>query len=208
MVPPEPAVAPTASPNPATPPKMKPIAEPNAPVVEKQKPPVKPAVKKPIAATPVPPPKPVVTAPRTMCETGRWKKNRKRKDVFHQSFPMCPHQNRHLRLPPIKVVSPRDPSQSAITGPKTMPALPATSVDQQFENNKASEDGETMLERRQKEVQDKSETLTPIVPAPNPNVTPAEFEKGKQGALKKIIPFTPGQMALPPPMQTRLPLVS
>jgi hypothetical protein len=92
----------------------------------------------------------------------------------------------------------RNPSQSAIQGPKTMPALPAGNVDQQVIFDDAPETPETIMERHSREVQDKKvETLTPIVPAPNPNVTPATFESSEQGVLKKIIPYQPGQISLP-----------
>ena len=91
----------------------------------------------------------------------------------------------------------RDPSQSAIQGPKTMPALPAGTVDQQVTFEEAPETPETIMERHRKEVQgQKEETLKPIVPAPNPNVAPASFEPSEQGVLKKIIPYQPGQIGL------------
>lgn len=98
--------------------------------------------------------------------------------------------------PSLPTVS-RDPKQSVITGPKTMPALPAADVDHQVTFDQKPVTGQTMLERHQQEVKaQKSETLTPIVPAPNPNVKPIEFDKGEQGALKKIIPFDVGQIGL------------
>ncbi|HEU4838297.1 MAG TPA: hypothetical protein VFS88_02680, partial [Micavibrio sp.] len=93
----------------------------------------------------------------------------------------------------------RDPHVSAIQGPKTMPALPAGNVEQQVTFEAAPETPETIMERHRKEAQAKragQPTLTPIVPAPNPNVQPAEFDRGGQDVLKKIIPFQPGQISL------------
>ena len=94
----------------------------------------------------------------------------------------------------------RDPHVSVIQGPKTMPALPARNVEQQVTFEAAPETPETIMERHRKEAQAKrasEPTLTPIVPAPNPNVQPAEFDRGGQDVLKKIIPFQPGQISLP-----------
>jgi outer membrane protein OmpA-like peptidoglycan-associated protein len=94
----------------------------------------------------------------------------------------------------------RDPHVSAIKGPKTMPALPARNVEQQVTFEAAPETPETIMERHRKEAQAKragEPTLTPVVPAPNPNVQPAEFDRGGQDVLKKIIPFQPGQISLP-----------
>ncbi len=105
--------------------------------------------------------------------------------------------------PVIKPVE-RDPSQSAIKGPKTMPALPTESVDEQvtFDERTQKPSAQTIMERHQQEARekrkDKQGTLTPIVPAPNPNVTPTSFDSGEQGVLKKSIPYQPGQIGLPP----------
>ena len=117
--------------------------------------------------------------------------------------PVKPQNNDKAPPPPsaeAPVIEPvkRDPSQSAIQGPKTMPALPTGNVDQQVIFEDTPETPETIMERHSREVQGKKvETLTPIVPAPNPNVTPAKFEPGEQGVLKKIIPYQPGQISLP-----------
>jgi len=128
--------------------------------------------------------------------------------------PIVPRQE--VEAPVIPPV-PRDPSQSAIKGPKTMPALPTEKVDEQvlFEG-KSSSSGQTILERHQKSIELQKEatdvksvpstpdaktdqTLMPVVPLPNPNVTPAAFDPGDQGILKKSIPFQPGQIGLPAP---------
>lgn len=96
--------------------------------------------------------------------------------------------------------TPRDPSVSAIKGPKTMPAMPAGNVDQQvtFDAAPDSKKEETILERQQNEPKEEA-TLTPkpFVPAPKAGVAPAAFERGEQGALKKTIEYKPGQIGLP-----------
>ena len=99
--------------------------------------------------------------------------------------------------PIIKPVQ-RDPSQSAIKGPKTMPALPTEAVDEQVIFDAKEETPQTIMERHQQETRSKKKegTLTPIVPAPNPNVTPTAFDPGEQGVLKKSIPFNAGQIGL------------
>lgn len=124
--------------------------------------------------------------------------------------PVAPESSSKAPPPPsaeAPVIKPvhRDPSQSAIQGPKTMPALPTETVDEQvtFDAKKdsvAPESAQTIMERHQQEAREKRKekegTLTPIVPAPNPNVTPTAFDPGEQGVLKKSIPFQPGQIGL------------
>jgi outer membrane protein OmpA-like peptidoglycan-associated protein len=93
----------------------------------------------------------------------------------------------------------RDPHESAIQGPKTMPALPTQSVDQQqtFEAKDAPKEETTILERHQQEaLKEKREEIKPVVPAPKANVAPASFDKSGQEALKKTIPFQQGQIGL------------
>lgn len=121
--------------------------------------------------------------------------------------PSKPEGETKAPLPPsaeAPIIEPakRDPHVSVIQGPKTMPALPTGNVEQQvtFEQQPAPETPETIMERHRKEAQAKragEPTLTPIVPAPNPNVQPAEFDRGGQDVLKKIIPFQPGQISVP-----------
>ncbi len=99
------------------------------------------------------------------------------------------------------VTPPRDPAVSAITGPKTMPALPAQKVDEQvlFEPAQGDQNSNepTLFDRQQERAQKEPEKdFQPIVPRPKDNVTPIDFEKGAQGALKKIYTFEPGQISM------------
>lgn len=113
--------------------------------------------------------------------------------------------------------------ESAITGPKTMPSLPVHGVDEQVIHDvtdanatdanatDAPSDEMTILERvnQRKKAEEKtpeikagkapapvSDSTAPAFPAPTPNVPPAAFDIAEQGALKKIIPFEPGQIGL------------
>lgn len=95
----------------------------------------------------------------------------------------------------------RDPHVSAIKGPKTMPALPAGEVAAEplfkAEENPAEP---TMFERQQQQAREEGKkdqpVLTPVVPRPKEGVTPASFEPGEQGAMKKTLAFEPGQIRL------------
>lgn len=99
---------------------------------------------------------------------------------------------------------------SAITGPKTMPALPATSVDSQVlyngdEGVRSNIKEPTIFERHQQEAHEKTKadsaddkkSLMPVVPRPKNTANPVAFESGEQGALKKVIPFEAGQIRIP-----------
>lgn len=95
----------------------------------------------------------------------------------------------------------RDPNVSAIQGPKTMPALPTGEVAAEpLFKPEESPDEPTMFERQQMKAQDEGKDekkdLAPVVPRPKEGVTPLNFEPGEQGALKKSLPFQPGQIRL------------
>jgi len=184
-------VVPTAPTVPAAPPvvekpkMMQPIIEKSD--IKREKAPSKPKADKPKAEkpkdvkAPVPPVKPAVPASVTPpAET-------------KTEAPVVVEEKKVIPETPKAGPVPRDPNESAIKGPKTMPALPSEDVDQQvvFEG-KQPETGETILERQQNE----SDTLKPVAPAPKSNVAPASFDKGEQGALKKSINFQPGQIGL------------
>lgn len=153
--------------------------------------------------------KPAAKKETPKAEEPRTEQIKKPAKVQTPSKPVAPEPSTEppsAEAPVIKPVQ-RDPSQSAIKGPKTMPALPTEAVDEQVtfdakEQVAAPESAQTIMERHQQEARAKSKnregTLTPIVPAPNPNVTPASFDPGEQGVLKKSIPYQPGQIGLPP----------
>ncbi len=110
-------------------------------------------------------------------------------------------------------------SEGVVTGPKTMPAVPTQTVEQQVLDLTAPipgaptprgpeelPEGETIMERHQHQVQSeqkKDEQVQVdenIAAAMANNVTPAEFESDKaQKVLKKILPFQPGQIELTEP---------
>ena len=163
---------------PVKPKMMAPIIAPQD--VQARKSPEKPEVKKPSAPAPVPPKKPGTKTPE------------KKPAEEPVAAPKVET--------PVAPTKPAAPKESAIQGPKTMPAIPAQSVDRQttFESEAEPVERETMLERHQHEVavQNKEEELKPIVPAPKANVAPASFDKNPQGALKKTIPFQQGQIGL------------
>ena len=162
--------------------------------------PVAPTAPKAVAAPPAPPkPKmmqPIIESPKTA------------KPAAPQiDAPVVEKPSPLPVPPPAPVATPtpqpvkRDPAVSAITGPKTMPALPMEEVgkDVTFEKNPEPPASETILERHQSETMEKAtETLTPVAPLPNANVTPATFEPSDQGILKKSIVLTPGQIGLVP----------
>lgn len=191
--PPAPVVAPTP---PAAPAVVAPPAKPKmmAPIVEetyiKRD---KPAAKKEVPKTEEPRTEPV----------------KKPAPAPSPSKPVAPEPSIEppsAEAPVIKPVQ-RDPSQSAIKGPKTMPALPTETVDEQVifdakEEPASPDSAQTIMERHQQEAREKNKkregTLTPIVPAPNPNVAPTSFDSREQGVLKKSIPYQPGQIGLPP----------
>ncbi len=201
-------VAPSApvspnAPSAATPPKMmKPIVEGEpasaapsakkeiaAPEAKAPVPPQKPAAQnvEPVKAVAVPRPKPM-TEPKKVETSNATKGN---------TVTKAPVSSEEQRTSPVK----RDPSVSAIQGPKTMPALPAQGVDKQALPDAAAQNadgGETILERHQKEAKASREEIKPIVPAPKAGVAPASFDRGENDALKKSIPFEPGQIGLKP----------
>lgn len=185
-------LAPTATIQPVMPPAkpkmMKPIVD--EVYIKREKPPVKKPVIKTndddAIAPPVPPKKPVAPI-KTDKEPETQPINKK---TVTQSPAIAPV------VPAAPSATIRDPKQSAITGPVEMPALPAQSVEGKV-LYKADDDKQepTILERQQEPSKEK--TLVPIVPRPKEGVTPATFEPGeKQNALKKSIPFQPGQIAL------------
>lgn len=118
--------------------------------------------------------------------------------------PPAPTKNTSTNIKPMSASG----KASAITGPKTMPALPTTSVDTQvlYNGDEGAKTKEpTIFERHQKEVKDEaadhqdeksSNTLMPIVPRPKNTSNPVLFETGTEGALKKVIPFEAGQIRM------------
>lgn len=213
---PRPAVAAPPTPTPTTipaPAQQAPAAQPVKPIAPVAPPvvtaPGKPEMMKPIVEeTYIPREKPAakVQKPKKPNEEPRTEAVGKPKTVIAPSKPKAPEKPEVSgKAPPppsaeAPIIEPvkRDPSHSVIQGPKTMPALPTENVDQQVTFDTAPETPETIMERHRKEVQgSKEETLKPIVPAPNPNVTPSSFEPAEQGVLKKIIPYQAGQISLP-----------
>lgn len=94
-----------------------------------------------------------------------------------------------------------------------MPSLPVDDVDEHvIFDAPQTQDEPTILERMQPAKQSPApvapadsvpphtpveKSVTPIVPAPKKDVTPATFDNGGQNGLKKIIPYEPGQIGLP-----------
>ncbi len=104
-------------------------------------------------------------------------------------------------------------TEGVVRGPKTMPAVPAGSVDKEvtFEETPEQKNEPTLLERHLQEKQDEKIPSTPSEPAiedgkkgksvPLPPPTPSSkltFDSKKAGVLKKILPFEAGQKELPP----------
>lgn len=157
------------------------------------------AVKTP--AAPVPPKKPDVPVKsgdddRTVTPSNKPAAVPAPSPALEESKTPAPVSAEDSRTAPI-----RDPHVSAIKGPKTMPALPTGEVAAEplfkAEENPAEP---TMFERQQMKAQEdvKKDTveLVPVVPRPKEGVTPASFETGEQGALKKSLSFQPGQIRL------------
>lgn len=196
-VPPAAPVAPVkpAASAPAPKPKMmEPIVE--EVYIKREKPAAKPktpSVKVPETATPATPPKKPSTPARAADPENRTAQPKQDQPSVSTAAPSSP---------PAPSVEPaqRDPKVSAIKGPKTMLALPAGEVhkDEMFNEPAApsSSSEPTILERQQTMAKSSNETLLPIVPRPKEGVTPATFEQD-QDAMKKILPFAPGQIALP-----------
>jgi outer membrane protein OmpA-like peptidoglycan-associated protein len=185
----KPSVTPSQPPV-VQPPKMKPIVE---EVYIKRE---KPKAEKKEVSKPVPPKKPA--APK---EEERTQSQAEPSSVEAASPPSA---SAPVPRPPEEAPKPvepaqRDPSESAIHGPKTMPALPTQSVDGQvlYEGQEAASSEPTILERHQQQAEQKSEPVKPVVPRPKEGVAPASFDKAeRQNALKKTIPFQPGQIGL------------
>lgn len=199
LVPPQAPVAPVV---PVTPPAvqspkmMRPIIE--KPAVKREKPAAKPSAEKTKAVKPlVPPVKP--TAPPVAAPTPVPEEAKTPPQQVQPAVPATPSAA-PVPTPPIEPSKttpvPRDPNESAIKGPKTMPALPAQNVDTQvtFEDKQPpATNGQTIMERHLDEVKTHEQA---VPPAPKPNVAPAAFDPGNKGALKKSIPFQPGQIGL------------
>lgn len=200
-IPQQPAAVPVA---PTPPKKMQPIIDPRdtkRPASVKKPEIKKPDVKKPQAAAPKPPVKPDVKPP-AIKPAAKIEASvvpatptppipaPKKAETPPQPTPIAPE-------PEAKTIEPvkRDPKESAIQGPKTMPALPTQEVAKQktFEAKEPVQE-ETILQRQQQEA--KKEEIKPITPAPKSNVAPASFDKNAQGALKRSISFTQGQIGL------------
>ncbi len=202
----KPVVAPPA---PVPPKKMQPIIDPKDTQVRKapagkpvEKPAVKaPVVEKPKTVAPVPPQKPVAekaikkkieapsapAKPETPVEPV--------KKPAENSRPTTTDE----RTAPIK----RDPKESAIKGPKTMPALPTEDIVKQntFQAEKPAEERETqtIMERHKRQTEEAKKTeqkKEPVAVKPKADVPPASFQKGEQGAMKRTIPFAQGQIGL------------
>jgi outer membrane protein OmpA-like peptidoglycan-associated protein len=199
-VPQQPAVQPAA---PSAPKKMQPIIDPRdtkKPASVKKPGIKKPDVQKPETPAPKPPVKPDVKPPEIKTES-------KIEPPAVPATPVPPKPAAKIETPPqptpiapepeSRTIQPvkRDPKESAIQGPKTMPALPTQEVAKQktFEAKEPVQE-ETILQRQQQKA--KTEEIKPVVPAPKSNVAPASFDKNAQGALKKTIPFTQGQIGL------------
>lgn len=200
-VPVQPSIAPAA---PIQPPKMM------QPIIEQEKPRAKPPVAKPRAPAvtvpkveapkapaPVPPLKPEIQAEQPKIEkpvvpVAPASAEDKKEAQTPTSSPKAKEDDRTVRVK-------RDPKESAIQGPKTMPALPTETIDSQptFETKPVDQE-KTILQRHQEEVKKETEKAEPIAPVavPKPNVAPAAFDKGAQGALKKSIEFQQGQIGL------------
>lgn len=205
----KPAVAPTA---PAPPKKMQPIIDPRDTQAKKApavKPVEKPVVKKPVVETPkapapVPPQKPAAEAPvakKIEAPSAPAKPEIPAEPVKVQEKKAGPTSSTgDERTAPIK----RNPKESAIKGPKTMPALPTEDIVKQntFQSAKPADEKETQTimerhkrqtEEAKKKTEDKKE---PVAVRPKENVPPASFQKGEQGAMKRTIPFAQGQIGL------------
>ncbi len=123
--------------SPAKPKMMQPIVEPKAATKEivPVKPVAKPEVKKPVAPAPVPPKKPEIKKPETMLpEKTKAELNVETPAV--PATPVAPPAPENIEEPtaevpkkeePVKPAVQRDPKESAIQGPKTMPSLPTES---------------------------------------------------------------------------------
>lgn len=196
------APVPVIAPTPPVPPAPVPAATPAKPKM------MTPIVEETYIKREKPPVKEKAPGKNEEPRTEEIKKPAKTPSPSKPSAPVAPETSAappSAEAPVIKPVR-RDPLQSAIKGPKTMPALPTEAVDEQItfdaKENAAPEAAQTIMERHQQEARDKNKnregTLTPIVPAPNPDVTPAAFDPGDQGVLKKSIPFQPGQIGLVP----------
>lgn len=156
-----------------------------------------------VPATPVAPPAPKEelvqeSTPPPLPPVAEKPVNKPVEKLVEETPPTPPVPVKNAEPPRTAGPVPRDPDVSAIKGPKTMPSMPASNVDQQvmFDTAKAPEE-ETLLQRQQKEPKEEA-TLTPkpFVPAPKAGVAPATFEPGEQGALKKTIVYKPGQIGL------------
>lgn len=202
-------LSPTA---PAAPSAPKIVTSPDAPpfiqpIVEGTKKPSAPASKKPqadkpkeaSAPLPLPPKKPNTPTPAAVAE----------KPVMPEEKPEASIENKPQ--PAAKVTS-----KGVVTGPKTMPSVPAQAVEQQVLDLTApiadspaprgpdeAPEGETIMERHQHEMEakqaeqeQKEDSVAALQAA---DIPPMEFESdGSQEVLKKILPFAPEQINLPP----------
>ncbi len=183
-----------------------PVAVPDAPIA-----PLAPQAKPPVAPAPSPAAKPEMMKPiveEVYIKRGKPEETVKPKAAAKPTPPKKPdapvkEQDDRTVMPaaakPANKVN-RDPKESAIKGPKTMPALPTSEVEAKptFTPEENS-DEPTMLERQQQQAQDKKdkdEPLQAIVPRPKEGVTPASFDRGEQGAMKKQLVFQPGDISL------------
>ena len=212
-----PGVAPQIPVAPAAPKFMQPIVEgqqkpkvetPEKPVVEKAQAP-KPSKSK-TATSVTPPKKPEVPKIAAKVDEASAKNS--------DAAPAPPLAKQASAKPDIKAPKAAGPkpqpaskvtSKGVVTGPKTMPAVPAQAVEAVDlaaplqDEIKANEP--TILERHQNE-QAKAETpdvpsaakaADAIAAAQAAGVAPAEFETGvAQNVLKKILPYAPGQTEL------------
>jgi len=103
------------------------------------------------------------------------------------------------------------PTSGVVRGPKTMPALPAAKVTQEILYDGDSASQETIFERHQKTLKARSDTTTQngikssskiLKPVPKPiksNIKKAGFvPEPRPGVLKRTLPFTQGDILLPP----------
>lgn len=162
--------------------KMQPIIDPR----DKKKAPVAATTEAPAAPVVKPAPKPTVAKSEAVTPPDR---------PETVAAPSQPAGSKAAKIAPVK----RDPKESAIQGPKTMPALPTEQVHTQetfLPETQESASEPTILERSQKAATQEAKKQTPAPPVPKKDVAPASFDQAEQGVLKRTIPFAQGQIGL------------
>lgn len=203
-----PPAAPVSTPAPAPvpkPPMMKPIVEKEV-YIKREKPPL-PAKKPDVAPAPEKPAETVIPAAKPAPKVESEAEVKKPAPVL-TAAPSSKNDDRTQPVPPKdgkNMPAARVTNKGVLSGPKNMPSVPTQDVDGQviFEPETAPISEPTILERHQQQqtketATEKAETLVPIVPRPKDGVAPASFESAGQDALKRSIPFAPGQIGLKP----------